>query len=160
VLEVLSKLLSPQSPTSFSKKDTTENSTFKTEQKFSSQYCVLLAEDNPVNQMVAIRQLDKLGYRSVLAENGQQVLDLLDQSTYSLILMDCQMPIMDGIKCTKEIRKQEKLLGKKSIPIIAMTANAMSAAIEECFSSGMSDFVSKPVKIETLQRTLQKWMPL
>jgi len=159
VLEVLSKLLSPQSPTT--KKDPAENLKLSnTDQKFSSQYTVLLAEDNPVNQMVAVRQLEKLGYRSVLAENGQQVLDLLDQSTYSLILMDCQMPIMDGINCTKEIRKQEKLLGKNPMPIIAMTANAMSAAIEECFSAGMSDFVSKPVKIETLQRMLQKWLPL
>ena len=78
---------------------------------------MLLVEDNPVNQMVAVRQLDKLGYRAVVAENGQQALELHEENPFPLILMDLQMPVMDGITCTKEIRNKEKIQGKKPVPV-------------------------------------------
>jgi CheY-like chemotaxis protein len=93
------------------------------------QFCVLLVEDNPVNQLIAVRQLDKLGFRAVVAENGQQALELWEESVYPLIFMDLQvkyeikgvdivqMPVMDGVSCTKAIRARERVLGRKPVPV-------------------------------------------
>jgi len=125
----------------------------------TNSHTILLAEDNIVNQTVAVRQLEKLGYKCVVAENGQQVLDLLEETYFPLILMDCQMPIMDGISATREIRRRELAEHRKPVPIIAMTANAMSESIQQCFDSGMSDYISKPVKLPLLEEILTKWLP-
>jgi signal transduction histidine kinase/CheY-like chemotaxis protein len=120
---------------------------------------VLLAEDNPVNQKVALLQLERLGFLAHAVANGHEVLDALERATYSMILMDCQMPEMDGFQTTNAIRKKELLTGKH-IPIVAMTAHAMEGDRERCIAEGMDDYISKPVRPEMLQDVLRKWLPL
>ncbi|MBS1609494.1 MAG: response regulator [Bacteroidetes bacterium] len=114
---------------------------------------ILVAEDNLVNQKLAIKVLEKLGYQPDLAENGLEVLEKVSICNYDLILMDIQMPEMDGLEATRAIRK-----GMAIQPfIIAMTANAMKEDRDDCYQSGMNDFLSKPVKPEDLVSMLKKW---
>lgn len=115
---------------------------------------ILLAEDNAVNQMVITKILDKLGYSVDVVDNGRQAVEQ-DVDAYSLILMDCQMPEMDGFEATRAIR--EKLHNIRHIPIIAMTANALSGDREACLAAGMDDYVSKPVEIKVLSAVLERW---
>ncbi|MFS8842105.1 GAF domain-containing protein [Synechococcus sp. W55.2] len=117
---------------------------------------ILLAEDNPVNQKVALRQLQSLGYKADVVANGQEVLDLLQQVRYDLILMDCQMPVMDGYEATRRLRQQERRSGHRTV-VIAITANAMQEDRERCLQAGMDDYLSKPVLKEDLQRLLNHW---
>lgn len=117
---------------------------------------ILLAEDNPVNQKVALRQLESLGYKADVVANGQEVLDLLQQVSYDLILMDCQMPVMDGYEATRRLRQQERRSGHRTV-VIAITANAMQEDRERCLQAGMDDYLSKPVLKEDLQRVLNHW---
>ncbi|MBC7882181.1 MAG: response regulator [Anaerolineae bacterium] len=116
---------------------------------------ILLAEDNPINQMVAQRQLAKLGCHVTVVSNGQEALEALAQDEYTLILMDCQMPVMDGFLTTKEIRRQ--FGHKKHIPIIAMTANVMNGEKQLCLDCGMDDYLAKPVTVKTLGETVLRW---
>ncbi|MGY4522957.1 response regulator [Thermostichus sp. MS-CIW-30] len=120
---------------------------------------ILLAEDNPVNQKVALRQLESLGYKADVVANGQEVLDLLQQVRYDLILMDCQMPVMDGYEATRRLRQQERRSGHRTV-VIAITANAMQEDRERCLQAGMDDYLSKPVLKEDLQRLLNHWSQL
>lgn len=117
---------------------------------------ILLAEDNPVNQKVALRQLQSLGYMADVVANGQEVLDLLQQVRYDLILMDCQMPVMDGYEATRRLRQQERRSGHRTV-VIAITANAMQEDRERCLQAGMDDYLSKPVLKEDLERVLNHW---
>jgi PAS domain S-box-containing protein len=117
---------------------------------------ILLAEDNPVNQKVALRQLESLGYKADVVANGQEVLDLLQQVRYDLILMDCQMPVMDGYEATRRLRQQERRSGHRTV-VIAITANAMQEDRERCLQAGMDDYLSKPVLKEDLERVLNHW---
>ncbi|MGY4611624.1 GAF domain-containing protein [Thermostichus sp. MS-CIW-38] len=117
---------------------------------------ILLAEDNPVNQKVALRQLESLGYKADVVANGQEVLDLLQKVRYDLILMDCQMPVMDGYEATRRLRQQERRSGHRTV-VIAITANAMQEDRERCLQAGMDDYLSKPVLKEDLQRLLNHW---
>jgi CheY-like chemotaxis protein len=117
---------------------------------------ILLAEDNPVNQKVALRQLESLGYKADVVANGQEVLDLLQQVSYDLILMDCQMPVMDGYEATRRLRQQERRSGHRTV-VIAITANAMQEDRERCLQAGMDDYLSKPVLKEDLERVLNHW---
>jgi len=117
---------------------------------------ILLAEDNPVNQKVACRILEKLGYRVDVAADGQAAFDAWQSGRYHLILMDCQMPVMDGYETTRKIREQES--GGKHIPIIALTAHAMKGADNECRAAGMDDYLSKPIDREQLQEALNRWL--
>jgi CheY-like chemotaxis protein len=110
---------------------------------------VLLAEDNPVNQKFAIRVLEGAGHKVAVAQNGRQAVDLWNSETFDLILMDVQMPEMDGLDATREIRSTESGSGKR-IPIIAMTANAMTGDREMCLNAGMDGYVAKPVKKDAL----------
>jgi PAS domain S-box-containing protein len=114
---------------------------------------VLLAEDNAVNQKVALRTLERLGYRSDMAGNGLEVIAALDRQHYDVVLMDMQMPEMDGLQATRYLRTH--LPAERQPWIIAMTANAMQGDRELCLSAGMDDYVSKPVRIEDLVAVLQ-----
>jgi CheY-like chemotaxis protein len=117
---------------------------------------ILLAEDNVVNQKVACRILEKLGYRVDVAADGQAAFDAWQSGRYQLILMDCQMPVMDGYETARKIRANES--GDQHIPIIALTAHAMKGADNECRAAGMDDYLSKPIDREQLQRSLSRWL--
>jgi signal transduction histidine kinase/CheY-like chemotaxis protein/CHASE2 domain-containing sensor protein len=117
---------------------------------------ILLAEDNLINQKVALRQLAKLGYQVDVAGNGQEVLEKLDRKHYDLILMDCHMPVLDGYETTVVIRSLPDQ--RRNTVIVALTASAMKSDLEQAIASGMNDFLSKPVKIEQLQQTIEGWL--
>jgi signal transduction histidine kinase/CheY-like chemotaxis protein len=117
---------------------------------------ILLAEDNRINQKVALHQLEKFGYRADIAITGKAVITALEKHSYDLILMDIQMPEMDGYEATQRIRAMED--HRKDIPIIAMTANAMSGDREKCLEAGMNDYISKPVKPENLLKAITTWI--
>lgn len=118
---------------------------------------ILVAEDNPINQKVAVKMIEKLGYRVDIAGNGREAVDALERIAYAVVLMDCQMPVMDGLQATTAIRSREGS-GRRT-PIIAMTANAMAEDRQRCLDAGMDDFLSKPVASKALAETLNRWMP-
>ncbi|RCX32726.1 signal transduction histidine kinase [Thioalbus denitrificans] len=120
---------------------------------------ILLVEDDATNQKLARAMLTKLGLMVDMADNGRQGLHAVFGSHYDAVLMDCQMPEMDGFEATAGIRRQEQLQGLPRIPIIAMTANAMEGDRERCLEAGMDDYLSKPVKRSQLADTLRKWLP-
>ena len=117
---------------------------------------VLIAEDNAVNQKVAVRMLEKGGFQADVAANGLEAVKALSTVPYDLVLMDCQMPEMDGFEATKTIRDAERKNGKH-VPIVAMTAHALEGDRERCLQSGMDDYISKPVKIDALHLIVRKW---
>jgi CheY-like chemotaxis protein len=119
---------------------------------------VLLAEDNRVNQKIAQRMLDALGAVHTLAEDGFQVLRALESAPFDVILMDCQMPSLDGFQATTRIRRREQERGGH-IPIIAMTANALEGDRQLCLDAGMDDYLTKPVKRKALWTALTHWAP-
>ena len=116
---------------------------------------VLVAEDNVVNQKIVLKLLSKLGHSADAVANGLEVVQANQRMAYDLILMDCQMPDMDGYQATAEIRKLESKDGH--IPIIALTANAMAGDREKCLNAGMDDFLTKPIQPKLLSETLNKW---
>ncbi len=114
---------------------------------------ILIAEDNPVNQKLAERVLTKLGYTPSKALNGKEAVDAVQQHKYDVILMDVQMPVMDGLEATQNIR----MLKQPQPIIIAVTANAMQGDKEICLNAGMDDYISKPIKLEDLVKMIEKW---
>lgn len=146
----------------FAKNEPSTNSeqkaTAKIHHDLATQYPlrILLAEDNPVNQKLALRVLGKLGYRADVAFTGKQAVELFAKTNYDLILMDIQMPEMDGIEATQQIR-----MSSRSQPmIVAMTANAMQGDREQCIRAGMDDYVSKPINLEKLMLAIESWAQL
>ena len=117
---------------------------------------VLLAEDNIVNQKVAVRMLEKLGCRVDVAAGGREAVEMWRLCPYDLIFMDCQMPEMDGYEATAQIRRDSRA---GHVPIVAMTANAMKGDREKCLEAGMDDYLSKPVNIKALASALESWSP-
>jgi len=118
---------------------------------------ILLVEDNLVNQRVAMAVLKKLGLTPDLASNGLEACAAAASQTYDLILMDCQMPEMDGFQATRLIR--ERAAGSRRVPILAMTANAMHGDRERCLEAGMDDYLAKPIAILDLKDALLRWLP-
>lgn len=118
----------------------------------------LLVEDNPVNRQVAMRILSLAGLQVEAAENGQEALDRLKQGRYALVLMDCQMPVMDGYTAARRRRQIEAEAGLPRLPIIAMTANAMIGDREKCLEAGMDDYLTKPLDRTKLNATLAAWL--
>jgi signal transduction histidine kinase/DNA-binding response OmpR family regulator len=116
---------------------------------------ILLAEDNPVNQKVALRMLEALGCSVTTVNNGQQAVEVFDPALYDLILMDCQMPELDGYAATAAIRERPD---GKDIPIVALTAHAMQGDREKCLTWGMNDYLSKPIRPEAMTETLGRWL--
>ncbi|KAL9933536.1 hypothetical protein V8E36_007712 [Tilletia maclaganii] len=118
---------------------------------------ILVAEDNMINQQIALKTLTKMGYSSKAADNGRLALSELDQRPYDLVLMDCQMPEMDGYEAAAEIRRSLNA-EIRSIPIVAMTASAIAGDREKCLEAGMSDYLAKPVKGPALEAMLSRWL--
>ncbi|HNE31035.1 MAG TPA: PAS domain S-box protein [Nitrospira sp.] len=118
---------------------------------------LLVVDDNPVNQKVAVKMLEKLGCRVDLAGNGMEALAAICRHQYPLVFMDCQMPDLDGLETTRLLRSQEK--PGEHLPVIAMTANAMEGDRESCLKAGMDDFISKPIITSDLKKILARWVP-
>jgi CheY-like chemotaxis protein len=130
---------------------------------------ILLAEDNVINRKLALKLLENMGYRADVATNGVEAVQAIKAKYYDLVLMDCQMPEMNGLDATRAIRKIEPITrngeglphgrpGKHHIPIIAMTASAMKGDKERCLEAGMNDYVSKPIKAHELAETIERWL--
>jgi len=117
---------------------------------------VLVAEDNPVNRRLALQQLKKLGFRADAVTDGREAIDAVAHGTYDLVLMDCQMPEVDGFEATREIRRAEALRGGH-VPIIAMTANALDGDRQACLAAGMDDYLAKPVQLAALRAVVERF---
>jgi len=121
---------------------------------FAASARILVAEDNNVNQKVILQHLKRLGIQTDIVPNGQEALEAITRQNYDLILMDCHMPVLDGIAATHEIRRLEKNLGLRHLPIVALTAGILDR--EACLAAGMDDFLSKPFRPEVLRQILQR----
>ena len=117
---------------------------------------ILLVEDHPVNRTLALQQLKRLGFAADVATNGREALEALQRERYTLVIMDCQMPEMDGFEATRRIRRREATSGGH-ISIVAMTANAMEGDRESCLAAGMDDYMAKPVRLDDLRRVLEQY---
>jgi CheY-like chemotaxis protein len=117
-----------------------------------------VAEDNAVNQRLIARLLEKRGHSVVLAQNGREALEALDKQRFDIVLMDGQMPEMDGFEATRLIREKEKASGTH-VPIIALTAHAMQGDKERCLACGMDGYVPKPIKLEDLFSVMENVLP-
>jgi len=123
---------------------------------------ILIAEDNDINQVVTTKVLASAGYECEIAENGAQALEALSQGVFDLVLMDCQMPEMDGFEATRRFRQCEKAktVSSNPVPVIALTANALAGDRERCLDAGMTDYISKPIDptklIDMIERYLEE----
>ena len=117
---------------------------------------VLIVDDNEIDQLLAVRMLERRGYRSEVVENGLEALKALDRHAYAAVLMDCQMPELSGYDATRELRRRES---DRHTPIIAMTAHVMRRDRDRCLAAGMDDYMPKPLKPEDMDRALGRWAP-
>ena len=122
----------------------------------AADYKVLVVEDNLVNQKVAMRMIEKLGYNAEVVADGRAAVEALEKQAYDLVLMDCQMPVMDGYEATMEIRRREG--SERHTPIVALTAHAVASNRRRCLEIGMDDFVTKPVTTDELKQVLENWL--
>ncbi len=118
---------------------------------------VLIADDNPVNQKVALRMIEKLGHTAVAVANGREALDALASVRFDIVLMDCQMPVLDGYEATAALRASGATYAR--VPVIALTASAMKGDRERCLAAGMDDYVSKPFSVPDIEAALERWLP-
>jgi CheY-like chemotaxis protein len=119
---------------------------------------VLLVEDNAINQRVATRLLQRFGLQPDIVTNGREALEALDRTRYDLVLMDLQMPVMDGLAASAEIRRREASTATH-VPIVAMTANVLPEDRQACFAAGMDDHVAKPIRLADVRRVVERWLP-
>ena len=119
---------------------------------------VLVAEDNHINEVVVVAMLKKLGYAAAIAHNGQEAVEICTHDDFVAVLMDCQMPKLDGYDATREIRRRES--DGRHIPIIAVTANCMTTDRDACLAAGMDDYVTKPLRNGELEAALGRWLPV
>jgi CheY-like chemotaxis protein len=119
---------------------------------------VLLVEDNAINQRVATRLLQRFGLQPEIVTNGREALEALDRTRYDLILMDLQMPVMDGLAASAEIRRREASTGTH-VPIVALTANVLPEDRRACLDAGMDDHVAKPIRLGDIRRIIERWLP-
>ena len=119
---------------------------------------MLVVEDNHVNQLVAVGMLEHLGYSTEVAGNGIEALASIARTHFAAVVMDCQMPEMDGYVATRELRRMEGAVGSRT-PVIAMTASVTDGERERCLAAGMDDFVAKPVSPLELDAALARWVP-
>lgn len=124
----------------------------------SDKHRILLVEDDAINQTLILAMLKTIRLSAHLAEDGKQALTMLEQNKYDLILMDCKMPVMDGLEATKAIRAHEADHGGH-IPIIAVTANAILGDCQKCLDAGMDDYISKPFTKQRLSEAIYRWLP-
>jgi CheY-like chemotaxis protein len=120
---------------------------------------VLVAEDQRVNWTMVERMLTKRGHLAVNAANGEQALEMLERDQYDLVLMDCQMPVLDGYAATRELRRREAESEADRTPVVAMTANAMAGDRELCLAAGMDDYLAKPITSLAIDKMLERWVP-
>ena len=120
-------------------------------------YNVLLAEDNPVNQYVGRTMMEAFGCRVDVASNGSEVLDRMESTTYDIVFMDCEMPVMDGLEATRLIRQREKQQKKPMATIVALTAHGADEDRSRCLEAGMDDYLGKPFRMQDLSRMMEKW---
>ena len=118
---------------------------------------ILLAEDNKANQFISKAMIESVGSSVVIAENGLEVLDKVKEQVFDLILMDCQMPEMDGFEATEKVRSMDNP-ALANIPIVALTADVQKETRENCLQKGMNDFVSKPFTLDDITTLIQKWV--
>ena len=119
---------------------------------------LLLVEDNEVNRRIALRFLEKAGFMVDSVTNGRAAVTAIATGDYALALMDVQMPELDGLEATAEVRKMESAAGRRRLPIIAMTANAMNGDRERCLAAGMDDYLSKPVSAHAMELKVRNWL--
>jgi CheY-like chemotaxis protein len=120
-----------------------------------AQRTILIAEDNPVNQKLALMQVRSLGYAASVVDNGEAAVMAAASGQYALVLMDCQMPLLDGFAATRAIRQTVS----QDLPVIAMTASAMQGDQEACLAAGMNDYLAKPIRLDDLGRVIGRWLP-
>jgi two-component system sensor histidine kinase/response regulator len=119
---------------------------------------ILLAEDNPTNQLVAARLLEKMGFSVVAVANGEEALRALETMPFDLVMMDVQMPVMDGFDATRSIRSPQSRVRNHRVPVIAMTAHALKGDRERCLAAGMDDYVSKPINLQDVAAAIGRWI--
>jgi CheY-like chemotaxis protein len=117
---------------------------------------ILLAEDNQVNRVIVTRLLEKRGHTLVTVENGREAVTAVETQDFDLVLLDVQMPVMDGLQAVGLIRRREEETGKSHVPVIALTAHAMQGDRERCLAAGMDDYLSKPINREDLFRVIER----
>jgi len=142
------------------KEDKNLPKTNATDSNLLDSYRILLAEDNIVNQQVALGMLKKMGYKADVVANGFEVIKALEMILYDLVLMDINMPEMDGLEATKRIRSLNSTVRNPHVPVIALTAHAIDGFSEECYQSGMNGYLTKPINPKELKETLNKWLRL
>jgi CheY-like chemotaxis protein len=125
--------------------------------QLGSDLSVLLVEDNPVNLQVGLGMLHSLGCTTYTALNGREALEMLDRQDFDIVLMDCQMPEMDGFEATRRQRARERQEKRRSVPIVALTANAVAGDRQRCLDAGMDDYLAKPFACKDLEKMLFRW---
>jgi len=119
---------------------------------------ILLVEDNKMNQLVALRMLDKIGFAAEVAADGNAAIGMIKAKPFDLVLMDCQMPGMDGFDTTRIIREMERAAGIPGTPVIGVSAKAESGERDEAIAAGMDDHLTKPMRVDDLQRAIERWL--